>query len=122
MEKLLYIMHALKVILKLITNNVGLAESEWMASIAMYSQQIIINTSEEILKDPLLPLVEKVRKRVENMYQKEESLKGYLKAAADDSELRLIQTIHRMVEAKSIKLVPSNHQVNRLSCVAFNAY
>ena len=28
-----------------------------------------------------------------------------LKAAADDSELRLIQTIHRMVEAKSIKLV-----------------
>ena len=27
-----------------------------------------------------------------------------LKAAADDSELRLIQTIHRMVEAKSIRL------------------
>merc|ERR1711953_885791 len=75
----------LKVILKLITNNVGLAESEWMASIAMYSQQIIINTSEEILKDPLLPLVEKVRKRVEAMFNKEESLKGYLKAAADDA-------------------------------------
>ena len=27
-----------------------------------------------------------------------------LKAAADDSELRLIQTIQRMVEAKSIRL------------------
>ena len=29
-----------------------------------------------------------------------------LRAAADDSEMRLIQTIHRMVDAKSIKLVP----------------
>merc|ERR1719362_2008412 len=56
-----------------------------MTTIATYSGQIIINTSEEILKDPLLPLVEKVRKRVEAMFNKEESLKGYLKAAADDA-------------------------------------
>lgn len=29
-----------------------------------------------------------------------------LRAAADDSEMRLIQTIHRMVDAKIIKLLP----------------
>ena len=75
----------LKVVLKLIANNVGDASSEWMTGIAVYCHQIIINTSEEILKDPLLPLAEKVRKRVENMFQKEESLKGYLKAGSDDA-------------------------------------
>ena len=74
-----------KMILRLIMNNVGVDTSEWMTTIATYSGQIIINTSEEILKDPLLPLVEKVRKRVEAMFNKEESLKGYLKAAADDA-------------------------------------
>merc|ERR1711981_1403323 len=75
----------LKLILKLISKNVGDIASEWMITIARYSVQIIINTSEEILKDPLLPLTEKVRKKVEAMFNKEESLKGYLKAAADDA-------------------------------------
>jgi hypothetical protein len=32
-----------------------------------------------------LPLAEKLRKKVEAMFNKEESLKGYLKAAADDA-------------------------------------
>jgi len=40
---------------------------------------------EELLKDPILPLAEKLRKKVESMFAKEESLKGYLKAAADDA-------------------------------------
>ena len=75
----------LKMVLRMISNNVGVDTSEWMVSIATYSGQIIINTSEEILKDPLLPLAEKVRKRVEQQFAKEESLKGYLKAAADDA-------------------------------------
>ena len=52
---------------------------------SVHAQQIIINTSEELLKDPILPLAEKLRKKVEAMYAKEESLKGYLKAAADDA-------------------------------------
>ena len=75
----------LKLILKLISKNVGDGASEWMITIARYSVQIIINTSEEILKEPLLPLMEKVRKRVESMYSKEESLKGFMKASADDA-------------------------------------
>jgi hypothetical protein len=34
-----------------------------------------------------------------------------LRAAADDSELRLIQTIHRLVDAKSIKLLPLDSSI-----------
>ena len=72
-------------ILRLIMSNVGVDTADWMTNIAGYSQQIIINSAEELLKDPLLPLAEKVRNRVEAMFNKEESLKGYLKAAADDA-------------------------------------
>ena len=39
----------------------------------------------DLLKDPVLPLAEKCRKRVEAMWNKEESLRNYLKAAADDA-------------------------------------
>merc|ERR1712029_732704 len=55
-----------------------------MSRIAMISSQIIINTSEELLKD-YLPLTEKIRSAVTKMYEKEENLRGYLKAAADDA-------------------------------------
>merc|ERR1719288_688325 len=51
----------------------------------MISTPIIINTSEELLKDPFLLLMEKLRTAVNKMYEKEESLRGYLKAAADDA-------------------------------------
>ena len=75
----------LKIVLKLIMKNVSVAEAEWMSRIAMISTPIIINTSEELLKDPFLPLMEKLRTAVNKMYEKEESLRGYLKAAADDA-------------------------------------
>jgi ryanodine receptor 2 len=75
----------LKLVLKLIMKHIGDDVAEWMTKIAVYAQQIIINTSEELLKDPILPLAEKLRKKVEAMFAKEESLKGYLKAAADDA-------------------------------------
>ena len=82
----------LKLVLKLIMKHIGDETAEWMTKIAVYAQQIIINTSEELLKDPILPLAEKLRKKVEAMYAKEESLKGYLKAAADDAS----QVIYRL--------------------------
>merc|ERR1712029_1055006 len=74
----------LKIVLKLVMKNVSVAEAEWMSRIAMISSQIIINTSEELLKD-YLPLTEKIRSAVTKMYEKEENLRGYLKAAADDA-------------------------------------
>lgn len=54
-------------------------------TIAAYTQQIIINSSEELLKDPFLPLAERVKKRTETLYHKEESLRGFIKSSTDDT-------------------------------------
>jgi ryanodine receptor 2 len=75
----------LKHVLKLIKKNIGNENAPWMTRIAAYTQQIIINSSEELLKDPFLPLAERVKKRVENMIHKEESLRGFLKSSTDDT-------------------------------------
>lgn len=53
--------------------------------ITAYTQQIIINSSEELLKDPFLPLAERVKKRTETLYHKEESLRGFIKSSTDDT-------------------------------------
>lgn len=75
----------LKNVLKMIKKNIGNDNAPWLTRIATYTQQIIINSSEELLKDPFLPLAERVKKRTENMFHKEESLRGFLKSANDDS-------------------------------------
>ncbi|XP_058809913.1 ryanodine receptor [Phymastichus coffea] len=75
----------LKNVLKLIKKNIGNENAPWMTRIAAYTQQIIINSSEELLKDPFLPLAERVRKRTDNMYHKEESMRGFIKSSTDDT-------------------------------------
>jgi ryanodine receptor 2 len=75
----------LKHVLKMIKKNIGNENAPWMTRIAAYTQQIIINSSEELLKDPFLPLAERVKKRVENMFHKEESLRGFLKSSTEDT-------------------------------------
>ena len=50
----------LKLVLRLIMNNVSVDNAFFMTRIASYTQQIIINSSEEMLRDPYLPLTEKV--------------------------------------------------------------
>lgn len=75
----------LKNVLKLIKKNIGNENAPWMTRIAAYTQQIIINSSEELLKDPFLPLAERVKKRTEAMFHKEESLRGFIKSSTDDT-------------------------------------
>ncbi|CAB3362502.1 Hypothetical predicted protein [Cloeon dipterum] len=75
----------LKNVLKMIKKNIGNENAPWMTRIAAYTQQIIINSSEELLKDVFLPLAERVRKRTDNMFHKEESMRGFLKSSADDT-------------------------------------
>lgn len=69
----------LKNVLKLIKKNIGNESAPWMTRIATYTQQIIINSSEELLRDSFLPLAERVRKRTDTMFHKEESLRGFIK-------------------------------------------
>ncbi|XP_069698288.1 ryanodine receptor isoform X7 [Periplaneta americana] len=75
----------LKNVLNLIKKNIGNENAPWMTRIAAYTQQIIINSSEELLKEPFLPLAERVKKRTDNMYHKEESLRGFIKSSSDDT-------------------------------------
>lgn len=75
----------LRLVLLLIMNNVGHDNAPWMTRIAGYTQQIIINSSEDLLKSPYLPLAEKVRKKTDHMFSKEESLKSFLKSSTEDT-------------------------------------
>ncbi|XP_072162212.1 ryanodine receptor isoform X2 [Bemisia tabaci] len=75
----------LKNVLNMIKKNIGNDNAPWMTRIAAYTQQIIINSSEELLKDPFLPLAERVKRRTENLFHKEESLRGFIKSATDDT-------------------------------------
>lgn len=75
----------LKNVLKLIKKNIGNENAPWMTRIAAYTQQIIINSSEELLFDPFLPLAERMKKRTDNMFHKEESMRGFIKSATDDT-------------------------------------
>ncbi|XP_057661319.1 ryanodine receptor isoform X14 [Diorhabda carinulata] len=75
----------LKNVLKLIKKNIGNENAPWMTRVAAYTQQIIINSSEELLKDPFLPLAERVKKRTEAMFHKEESLRGFIKSSSEDT-------------------------------------
>lgn len=75
----------LKNVLKMIKKNIGNENAAWMTRIAAYTQQIIINSSEELLIDPFLPLAERVKKRTDNMFHKEEGMRGFIKSANDDT-------------------------------------
>lgn len=75
----------LKNVLKMIKKNIGNETASWMTRIAAYTQQIIINSSEELLIDPFLPLAERIKKRTDNMFHKEESMRGFLKSANEDT-------------------------------------
>lgn len=75
----------LKNVLKMIKKNIGNENAAWMTRIAAYTQQIIINSSEELLIDPFLPLAERVKKRIDNMFHKEEGMRGFIKSANEDT-------------------------------------
>lgn len=103
-----YMNQLLKNVLKLIKKNIGNENAPWMTRIAAYTQQIIINSSEELLKDPFLPLAERVKKRTEAMFHKEESLRGFIKSSSEDTS----QVIFHSVQAsKSFPKFLSSLQV-----------
>lgn len=79
--------HLLKNVLKMIRKNIANENAPWMTRIATYTQQIIINSSEELLKDVFLPLAERVKKRCDSMFHKEESLRGFLKVSVEAYEI-----------------------------------
>lgn len=74
-----------KTILNLIGNNIGIKNASWMATIASHAGQIIINSSDTLLIDPILPLTEKIHARAEAAFHNEDLLRGYLKSSSEDT-------------------------------------
>lgn len=75
----------LKNLLILVRDNVGVENAPWMTSIAANGGQIVINSSEELLYEPVLPLAEKVCNRAIAVFHKEEMMRGYLKSTTEDT-------------------------------------
>ncbi|KAL1472514.1 hypothetical protein MTO96_039268, partial [Rhipicephalus appendiculatus] len=75
----------LKNILNLLRKTVNIEGSPWMITIAGHAGQIVINSSEELLRDPILPLMEKVRQCADSVFHKEECMRSYLKSSTDDT-------------------------------------
>lgn len=102
----------LKNVLNLIKSHVGVEMAPWMTRIAGFTQQIIINTSEELLKDPFLPLAQKIKKRTEQMFHKEEALRGFLKSTVEDTSLVCNQSNQ---SATIVVENPWNSPLNKIS-------
>jgi len=64
---------------------VGVEGAPWMVTIAGHAGQIIINSSEDLLIDPIKPLASKICSRAEAAFHREELMRGYLKSATDDT-------------------------------------
>ena len=75
----------LKSVLNLIRNHVGVEGAPWMVTIAGHAGQIIINSSEELLIDPVMPLTQKICSRAEAAFHREEMMRGYLKSTTEDT-------------------------------------
>lgn len=72
-------------ILNLLKRHTGEDGHNWMISIAGNGGQIVINSSEELLYDPILPLAEKIYKNADSIFHKEDLMKGYLKSSTEDT-------------------------------------
>ena len=74
----------LKSVLNLIKRTVGQSNNPWITSLAANTGMIVINSSEDLLPDSILPLAEKIRLMAERVLHKEEILRGYLKSSSDE--------------------------------------
>ena len=75
----------LKTIFNLIRNHIGVKNCQWMVTIAGHAGQIIINSSDALLVDPVFPLAEKIASRVEAAFHNEEQMRGFLKSSSEDT-------------------------------------
>ena len=79
-------------VLRLIYNNLGTEEAEWMKRIAVYTQPIMVKAGSEILGSHFLPILEKTFKKIERTSAIEEDVKNdqRLGAVADVSDLEMM--------------------------------
>ena len=79
-------------VLRLIYNNLGTEEAEWMKRIAVYTQPIMVKAGADILGTHFLPILEKTFKKIERTSAIEDDVKNdqRLGAVADVSDLEMM--------------------------------
>lgn len=99
-----YLNDLLRDIINLIKKQVGIDDGSafnWMVAIAAHASQIIIDSPEtSLLVESFLPLSTKIAQRAENIYHREEVMRGYLKSAAEDTtaiEEKIQEDFHILV-------------------------
>ncbi|KAM7298254.1 ryanodine receptor [Ixodes scapularis] len=80
-----HLTNLLRNILNLLRKTVSVEGSPWMITFAGHAGQIVINSSEELLRDPILPLMEKIQHSADLVFHKEECMRSYLKSSTDDT-------------------------------------
>lgn len=74
----------LKSVLNLIKHTVGHPNNPWLITLASNTGMLVINSSEDLLTESILPLAEKIQQMAEKTLHKEDILKGYLKSSSDE--------------------------------------
>ncbi|XP_064490365.1 ryanodine receptor-like isoform X2 [Ornithodoros turicata] len=80
-----HLTNLLRNVINLLRKTVGIEGSPWMITFAAHAGQIVINSSEELLRDPILPLTEKIYHNADVVFHKEECMRSYLKSSTDDT-------------------------------------
>ena len=78
-------------VLRLIYNNLGTEEAQWMKSIANYTQPLMAKCGSDLLYSHFLPILEKTLKKIERTAAIEEDIKSDQKIAVGDvSDLEMM--------------------------------
>ncbi|XP_063077897.1 ryanodine receptor 2 [Engraulis encrasicolus] len=77
-------------ILKIIYNNLGIDEGNWMKRLAVFSQPIISKAKPGLLKTHFLPLMEKLKKKAAIVLHDEDNIKAEGRGEMSESELLVL--------------------------------
>ncbi|EEC03457.1 hypothetical protein IscW_ISCW017056, partial [Ixodes scapularis] len=110
-----HLTNLLRNILNLLRKTVSVEGSPWMITFAGHAGQIVINSSEELLRDPILPLMEKIQHSADLVFHKEECMRSYLKSSTDDTSQAegQLQEYFRREEANFI----SQHEIDNMALI-----
>ncbi|KAI1309033.1 Ryanodine receptor [Halotydeus destructor] len=75
----------LKTVFNLLKTSVSQPNNQWLVTLAGHAGMVIINSAEELLQDPVLPLAEKIRLTSERVFHKEEVTRSFLKSGSEET-------------------------------------
>nr|XP_018669433.1 ryanodine receptor 3 [Ciona intestinalis] len=93
----------LRDVLRLIQNNLGSDEADWMKRIAVYAQPILVQSDPDLLTSHFLPILNKSLKRIQQIRDLEEQLAGH-KGSMNDL-LNIVKYEQRVNDVSDLELL-----------------